>query len=254
MKRLAFILMGLILVLSACSKKSTKHNDPTYSLNGIILNQSGQPATQLFVNVTDSKNLIHSSFTNQDGIYIISGINAGAATVTLNSYEVIIADLPRYIEKDTIVNIFGDGVLNMAIQEFHTVFHDTGNVTQRWLMYGGVVNDGHKYIFEDYWLEDDYMLSSSFPIPANADPNNMGFIISAKSAPSGTSYMDVYLYVNGNLQDLYWSTAYGSSWLYHMYSLDQFPQVCGNNIRICLWFTEDTAPYIYVDEIWIYNY
>ncbi|NLI16114.1 MAG: carboxypeptidase regulatory-like domain-containing protein [candidate division Zixibacteria bacterium] len=254
MKRIMVFLMGLILISLACSKKSTKQDDPTYSIDGIILNQSGLPASNLFVEITDSKNTIHSGYTNQDGIYSVSGINAGAASVELSSYEIIIADLPRFIEKDTVININSNEVLNMSIQEFHTVFHDTGNVTQRWLLYGGVVNDGQKYIFEDYWLEDDYMLSSSFPIPANADPNNIGFIIRGKSAPYGMSYMDVYIYVNNNLQDLYWSGPYGSTWFYHMYSLDQFPQVCGNNIRLCLWFTEDTAPYIYVDEIWIYNY
>jgi hypothetical protein len=254
MRRIAYYFICALLLISACSKKSTKHSDPTFSVSGLILNQDNSPATDLFVKITDSQNLMHSAYTDLQGRYTISGIKPGVASIHLSSFETIIAGKLRYLEKDSLINISEDNVLNMAIREFHTIFHDSGNNYTRWIMEGGVRNDGQQYVFEDYWLQDDDMLMLPVAFPSNADENNMGFLIRGRAVPSGSSNLEIYVYINGALQDLYWDSDFSSSWEYHSYSLSQFPQVRGNSLRLLLWFVEYSAAYIYVNDIWIYNY
>jgi hypothetical protein len=253
-KRVAFVAMGIILLCMACSKQGTKHDDGVYSLNGKILNQNGSAAAELSITLTDSQNMSYIDTTDRTGGYSFTGIFAGTATVNLHTDEYAYLELPRYLDKDTVFNIENDMVLNLSVQEFRVVFHDTGNAAYQWFMYGGVSHDGRQFVFEHDSLEEDYMFSPLIPIPASVDPDNLYVLIRGKSNPAGMSYLILYIYIDDVAQHSYWCTEYDPTWQYHTYPMAQFSQMRGHNLRLCLYFMKHIAPYIYVDDIMIYNY
>ena len=226
-----------------------------YSLSGQVTNQSGSAATNLYVVITDSNSDTDSTLTDGTGNYSFSDLPEGAISMSLRSSEIIVHVLPRYIEKDTTISLSGDLVVNLAVQEFNTIFQDDGTQTSQWNMYGGVRNDGTKYIFEDYLFQTDYMVMVfPKPVPSNADIQKLGFLLRGESAPSDSSKILTRVLLNGVDQQLVWSATYHTTPAYYWGTLQQISGLPGNNIQLDLEFNELAATFVYIDDIWIFNY
>lgn len=226
-----------------------------FNLSGQIINQNGAAATSIYVVVTDSNSDLDSTLTDNSGNYSFSNLPEGSVSISLRSSEIIVHLLPRYIEKDTTISLSDDLVANIAVQEFSTIFHDNGTQASEWNMNGGVRNDGTKYIFEDYFLQTDYMMMIyPKPVPSNADITNTYFLIRGEAAPSYSSEIRTNVFVNGVDQQLVWTATYDTTPTYFWGTLQQISGLPGNNIQLRLEFNEVTATYVYVDDIWIFNY
>lgn len=227
-----------------------------YSLSGQVTNQSGSAATSLYVVITASDSNTDSTLTDGSGNYSFSDLPEGAISMSLRSSEIIVHVLPRYIEKDTTISLSDDLVVNLVVQEFNTIFHDDGTQASQWHMYGGVRNDGTKYIFEtQYGYPDDYMVMTyPKPVPSNADIQNLGFLLRGESAPSDNSEILTWILVNGSYESLVWTSIFHTTPSYYWGSLEQISELPGNNIQVDLTFNEQVATFVYIDDIWIFNY
>ncbi len=224
-----------------------------YGLSGQIQNQSGQAATDLYVVITDSQSSVDSAATDASGNYSFSDLPEGAISMSLRSSEIIVHILPRYIEEDTTINLSDDLVVNLSVREFNTIFHDDGNDTGQWIMNGGVWNDGTKYIFEDQFLFDDYMVMQYvYTVPSNAQ--DIGFLLHGEAAPSGSSAILTWVWVNDDYAPFYWNSEFNTSPRYYWGSLEAISNLPGSATALYLEYNELTATYVYIDDIWIFNY
>lgn len=240
--------------VSVDSSISVTVEKAVYTLSGQVQNQSGEAATNLYVVITDSNSDVNSMLTDSNGNYSFSYIPEGAVSMVLSSSEIMVYVLPRYIEKDTTINLSDDSVINITIREFNTIFHDDGTMAEQWIMYGGVRNDGTKYIFEDYWLQYDYMVMAYlYSVPSNADPE-VGFILHGEAAPSGSSIIETIGIKNGTYLPYYWNITFDTQPSYKLGVFEVSSELPGNSIQLDLEFNEETAVYIYIDDIWIFNY
>lgn len=239
--------------VSVDSSISVTVDKAVYTLSGQVQNQSGEVATNLYVIITDSNSDVYSMLTGSNGNYSFSDIPEGAVSMVFRSSEIIVYVLPRYVEKDTTINLSDNTVINITIREFNTVFHDNGTQAYKWHMYGGVRNDGTKYIFEDYWLQTDYMVMAYvYTVPSNAQ--DIGFLIHGEAAPSDYSQIKTYVLVNGYYTEYVWIATFDTSPSYYWGSLDGISGLPGNNIQLDLTYNELYATFVYIDDIWIFNY
>jgi hypothetical protein len=226
-----------------------------FSLGGQVRNQSDAAATDLYVVIENSSGYLDSTLTSSNGNYSFSNVPEGQLTVTLRSTEVITYVLPRYFDKDTLIALNGNTVLNFNIREFNLIFYDDGTMASQWNIYGGVRNDGNKYIFENQLFVEDHMMMSAWHlVPANADPSNLYFMVYGEAAPSDSSRLLAYVSVDGVDQGVYWNMVYKTNPRYYIGTFEGLDNVVGNHIQLDFEFEEWDATYIYAHEIWVFNY
>jgi hypothetical protein len=226
-----------------------------FSLNGWVRNQSGEAATNLYVVVESPQGYSDSILTSSNGNYSFGEIPEGQLAVNLRSSEIVGDILPRYFDKDTLISLNENWVLNLNIREFNLIFYDDGSMASQWNMYGGVRNDGSKYIFENRLAYEDHMMMSSWhPVPSNADPSNLYFMVYGEAAPSDSSRLLAYLSVNGVDQGVYWNMVYRTTPRHFVGTFEGLSNIVGNNIQLDFEFEEWDAAYIYGRKIWVFNY
>jgi hypothetical protein len=226
-----------------------------FSLNGWVRNQSGNAATNLYVVIESAGGYLDSVQTSPNGNYSFSDISEGQLTMDLRSPEIVADILPRYFHKDTLINLNENAVLNFNIREFNLIFYDNGTMAGQWNMYGGVRNDGSKYVFENWLFYEDHMMMSSWhPVPSNADPSNLYFMVYGDAAPSDSSRLLAYVSVNGVDQGVYWNMVYHTAPRYFIGTFAGLANIVGNNIQLDFEFEEWDAAYIYARKIWVFNY
>lgn len=252
MKYIAIISIILLLFIGCDKKKSVAPEIVTHILSGRVSTQVGNPAVGLLVTVDGPYQYSTSTTTDTAGAYNVEA-SEGATTITFSSTQTVIINLPRYISRDTLLDIKSDTTLNMRVREFTTIFHDAGNRPSSWDMHGGVTWDSTKYVFHDIDnFTDNMMMNAAYTIPDTIE--HVGFILYGQAAPSDTSQIIVNAWVNGNVYDGHWTASFSTTPSYYHGSLITVTGLPGHNLQLNLIFNEIDATYIYIRDIWIYCY
>lgn len=260
MRYFIFIVVTIFFLVGCSDDDNPTNPQPArYTLTGQVQNQFGEPATSLYIVVTDADNKVDSVQTNMDGLYEILAIRSGPITVMFRSTEVIVAGVKRYLDADTLINLNQNDVLNFTVREFHTIFHDNGTQTTQWNLYGGANNNGARYYFEDALLQDDHMtMKLSYLVPSDAQ--TPGMFITGQAAPADSGLIKVHFYRNGEDTGLEARLCYTTNQLCYSISLEPIPNLLGNSISLDVsfwtWFDDVSYPaeIVYVDDIWIFSY
>lgn len=230
-----------------------------YSITGQVNNQDGDPALDLTVVRSVNGEVKDSVVTDAAGIYTFPAITGGATTLIFRSEEIIVSNFPRYLDSDTLVNITSNSVMNFSVKEFNTMFHDNGSGASVWNGTGGISNDGSKYIFEDLLFQSDYMEMSS-PIPVPLSAGIVYLALRGQSAPSDSGLIAITFFKNGI--DTGWIVlpVFNAQSDYFLFNLTGLPLIAGDTISLKLEFLTSfnsvnyPATYVYIDDIWIFNY
>ncbi len=243
----------LLIVMAGCSDKKTVAPDiNTFNLSGRVINQYGNAAPGLRVVVSGSNNYSASTTTDTSGTFTVKAPE-GASAVTFSSAQTIVFSLPRFITRDTVINVTADTSLNLTVREFTTIFHDSANRPSAWNMYGGVSYDSTKYVFQDLDMVNDHMMQNQIcSMPDSFQ--YAGFILYGQAAPSNSSEIIVNAWINGHVFNGHWSAAFTVTPSYYHGALETLPALPGGGLQLDLIYNKISATYIYIRDIWIYCY
>jgi hypothetical protein len=237
------------------------NNVPHYNLSGTVLplyygtygQLTANDVTLVFI---DSELDTVTVITDSQGYYEVTGLAGGEVEISMFSADTLFRDfvynfgLPAYLPTDTTISLSQDSVINLEIRRLEPLFMDFGTTTDAWLWEYGVKNEDGKYIF---WFDirgSDMRMANNVHVPE--DIRKIGFILLGEAAPSYTSTMRVYLYINGVLDNYYYSRPFSTTesyWIEPLYSWYK-----GDDIRLKLQFEKTDAEFIYIKRILLYIY
>jgi hypothetical protein len=249
-----FFAVGIMfMLLAGCSDKKTVAPEvTTYDLSGRVVNQFGNAAVNVRVRASGQHNYSASVTTDTLGAYTVKAPE-GAATISYSSTETVVFNLPRFISRDTSINVTTDTTANMKVRELTTIFHDPANSPLLWDMHGGVSHDSARYVFQDIDMVTDHMMMNhAYTIPDTFQ--HVGFILYGQAAPTQTSEIIVNAWVNGAIYNGHWRATFTTTPSYYHGALDTVTGLHGGALQLDLIFSPLDATYIYIRDIWVYCY
>ncbi len=244
----------IIVLLAGCSSKdSTSPVSGGFALTGQVRNQTGNPANGLHVSVSGNNNFKSSAVTGSDGRFSVLGVPEGPAIVTLDSSGYVLGDLPRFIPRDTLVRVESNTTVNISVREFTTLFYDAGNRDELWEFTGGVHCDSTKYVFT-YMNGSTNLMRMRDPLEIASDARDIGFILNGEAGPNDSSYIGIWLMVNGIYVQNNWSAYFSETPSYFHRPFQNVPGLIGGNLRLELRYYPVIADHVNVRDIWIYGY
>ncbi len=251
--------LGFLLVGCSDKNPAMPQGDQTSTLSGQVLNQFHVPAPGLKIVVSDSQWATDSIVTDSTGAFSFPGIHNGLVGVHFVPTTSPVADLPRYLYAETILDVQRDTVVEFYVREFNEIFHDDGTHPEEWIMHGGVTHADSTYIFTDQPGQSDSMIMAE-PVQLPQIDGPAFILLEGNAAPADRGLIRVRVISDGEYvgqpHNLVFATDTYSIYM-HAAELDDR---LGSMVRLDLTMqtTLDSVQYlaaeILLTGIWIFSY
>jgi len=244
-----------------------KNDVQHYNLSGMVIPQfygtygqhGANNVTMVFVDSDLDTQIV---MTDMFGNFEVTDLAEGSVSVSMFSTDTVFTApvnyraLPFYLPKDETIFLTQDTVVNWGIRRIEMIFADAAYNPEYWLWEYGVKNEDGKYIF---WYDirgSDMRMANNVHVPEKAC--RVGFILLGEAAPSYSSTINVYLYINDVRQTIPLPTSFTTTESYWIEPLtvddEGIEGVLDDDIRLALEFEKELADFIYIKQIFIYIY